>query len=156
MCSGSSGSRRRSGVSVPRQQPAVCHAVRRRSRQPGTTQHPQKCNVKKKVSSNFTDALTPPLPPPFLLVLLCLIRVSCSSPSTWPPCGSCRAFSSVRTTNMAWGRQWSERLPALTTTREETTSRDWEWDTHTHTKLLYILCGSWAAAAACLVSVCCS
>ncbi|KAK1882346.1 Pyruvate dehydrogenase E1 component subunit alpha somatic form mitochondrial [Dissostichus eleginoides] len=35
--------------------------------------------------------------------------------------GSCPPSSSVRTTGMAWGRQWSALLPAQTTTREETT-----------------------------------
>ncbi len=63
---------------------------------------------------------------------LWLIRASCLSRSTWPPCGSCRASLSARTTSTAWGRQWRGRQPALTTTREETLYRGSEWDTDTH------------------------
>ncbi|CAF92612.1 unnamed protein product, partial [Tetraodon nigroviridis] len=51
------------------------------------------------------------------------IRASCLSPSTWLRCGSCRASLSARTTNTEWARLWSERPPAPTTTREETSSR---------------------------------
>ena len=40
--------------------------------------------------------------------------------TTWPPCGSCRVFSSVRTTGTEWERQWKEPQPVPTTTNEET------------------------------------
>lgn len=112
-----------SGLQVYGQQWAVCLSLWWRCCQPGMVQK----TLRFKSSNILLDKFSSLLlyfclrrPVAELCVLCVFHRVRFLKRTTWQRFGSCPPSLSVRTTGTAWERQWSELLPAPTTTREET------------------------------------